>query len=77
MECLEKELETLKDETDEELVEAKRSIRNEVKMKLGELIADAEKIKKNEIEQVKARQSARLLIINCAEDKFCAGIEST
>lgn len=49
---LEKEIENLKEESDDEIIAAKHSIRNELKIKLGDLAADVEKTRREEREQV-------------------------
>lgn len=52
MEGLEKELEALKDEMDDELSETKHSIRNEVKLKITDMMTDTEKMRRQDKEQV-------------------------
>ncbi|CAM6042630.1 unnamed protein product [Sphagnum compactum] len=54
MEGLEKELEALKDEMDDELLETKHSIRNEVKLKITDMMTDAEKMRRQDKEQVES-----------------------
>jgi DNA repair exonuclease SbcCD ATPase subunit len=70
MEGIEKELEALKEETDDEILEAKNSIRNELKLKIAEVIADAEKMRKEEKKQVQPSSSKQKLNL-CHTSFFC------
>lgn len=49
---LEKELENLKDKSDDEIIAAKHSLRNEMKVKLGDLMAEMERIRRQERDEV-------------------------
>jgi len=52
VEGLEKELESLKEEADDEIIAAKHSLRNEMKVKLGDLMAEMERIRRQERDEV-------------------------
>ena len=52
VEGLERELENLKEEADDEIIAAKHSLRNEMKVKLGDLMAEMESIRRQERDQV-------------------------
>lgn len=52
VEGLEKELESLKEEADDEIIAAKHSLRSEMKVKLGDLMAEMEKLRRHERDEV-------------------------
>lgn len=49
---LEKVLENMREEADDEIIAAKHSLRNEMKVKLGDLMAEMEKIRRQERNEV-------------------------
>ena len=71
VEGLEKELEILKEEADDEIIAAKHSLRNEMKVKLGDLMAEMEKLRRHERDEVQLFPNklytphAKLLGITC------------
>lgn len=52
VEGLEKEIENLKEEADDEIIATKHSIRNEFKIKIGDFMADVDKMRREEREKV-------------------------
>ncbi|KAG6550545.1 hypothetical protein Mapa_007914 [Marchantia paleacea] len=60
VEGLEKEIETLKDETDDELMELKKCIRNEIKVRMSELTAEVERMRMDEKLHVESLVQARI-----------------
>ncbi|KAL2622590.1 hypothetical protein R1flu_002795 [Riccia fluitans] len=60
VEGLEKEIETLKDEKEDELAELKKCIRNEVKARVGELSNEMERMKKDEKDKGENVAQARM-----------------
>ncbi|KAG0629748.1 hypothetical protein M758_1G127100 [Ceratodon purpureus] len=60
VEGLERELENLKEEADDEIIAAKHSLRNEMKVKLGDLMAEMERIRRQERDEVEVMVEERI-----------------
>jgi hypothetical protein len=52
LEGLEREMENLKEEADDEIIAAKHSLRNEMRVKLGDLMAEMDRIRRQERDEV-------------------------
>nr|PNR43483.1 hypothetical protein PHYPA_015864 [Physcomitrium patens] len=57
---LEKVLENMREEADDEIIAAKHSLRNEMKVKLGDLMAEMEKIRRQERNEVEVMMEERI-----------------
>lgn len=70
VEGLEKELENLKEEADDEIIAAKHGLRNEMKVKLGDLMAEMERIRHQERDEVHHYGSFNVAVLVCGFKSF-------
>lgn len=68
---LERELESLKEEADDEIIAAKHSLRNEMKVKLGDLMAEMERVRRQERDEVYWINLYLLEYMRCYQSRIC------